>query len=212
MLYRILYSDELAHHGVQGQQWGIQNGPPYPLDRSISTGSRLKTTEEKSRKQQKISKQISQNNSYKSSEFYNDVKKQIDKDDVEKLRREFSEALNAEGDIERWMDDHYNDTLMPLFNKYKTEELYNIPNNAMPKELVSLYKKLDKTADTFDRHSKRIVDEMVGPYGDIKVSNLPSYYSDKSVKHHANNLLKNALAYEKIREGQPSAKKLLRNY
>ncbi|MBP5597355.1 MAG: hypothetical protein J6Y02_18410 [Pseudobutyrivibrio sp.] len=25
-------SDELWHHGIQGQQWGHRNGPPYPLD------------------------------------------------------------------------------------------------------------------------------------------------------------------------------------
>lgn len=25
---------ELAHHGVQGQKWGVRNGPPYPLDKS----------------------------------------------------------------------------------------------------------------------------------------------------------------------------------
>lgn len=24
----------LAHHGIKGQKWGIQNGPPYPLDES----------------------------------------------------------------------------------------------------------------------------------------------------------------------------------
>ena len=22
----------LAHHGIEGQKWGVQNGPPYPLD------------------------------------------------------------------------------------------------------------------------------------------------------------------------------------
>ena len=32
----------IAHHGIRGQQWGIKNGPPYPLDSSKSTGSRLK--------------------------------------------------------------------------------------------------------------------------------------------------------------------------
>lgn len=36
--------EELTHTGVKGQKWGIQNGPPYPLSRDISTGSRLKTT------------------------------------------------------------------------------------------------------------------------------------------------------------------------
>lgn len=24
-------SDELAHHGVKGQKWGVKNGPPYPI-------------------------------------------------------------------------------------------------------------------------------------------------------------------------------------
>lgn len=35
--------DYLAHHGVRGQKWGVQNGPPYPLGSDISTGSRLKS-------------------------------------------------------------------------------------------------------------------------------------------------------------------------
>lgn len=35
------YNRWLAHHGVKGQKWGERNGPPYPLDSSISTGSKL---------------------------------------------------------------------------------------------------------------------------------------------------------------------------
>ena len=38
---RIVYSKELKHHGIIGQQWGVRNGPPYPLDRRTSTGKRL---------------------------------------------------------------------------------------------------------------------------------------------------------------------------
>lgn len=37
--------DEIYHHGIKGQKWGVKNGPPYPLDSSKSTGSRLKTNE-----------------------------------------------------------------------------------------------------------------------------------------------------------------------
>lgn len=25
----------IAHHGIKGQKWGVRNGPPYPLDKSI---------------------------------------------------------------------------------------------------------------------------------------------------------------------------------
>lgn len=30
------YLDEfLAHHGVKGQQWGVRNGPPYPIENKV---------------------------------------------------------------------------------------------------------------------------------------------------------------------------------
>lgn len=41
----IMYSDNdfrLYHHGVKNQKWYVRNGPPYPLDSSISTGKSLK--------------------------------------------------------------------------------------------------------------------------------------------------------------------------
>ena len=43
-VYCSMYSRnaELYHHGIKGQQWGVQNGPPYPLDSDVSTGKRLK--------------------------------------------------------------------------------------------------------------------------------------------------------------------------
>lgn len=43
-VYTSMYSRnaELYHHQILGAKWGIMNGPPYPLDSSISTGKRLK--------------------------------------------------------------------------------------------------------------------------------------------------------------------------
>lgn len=35
-------NNELYHHGILGQKWGIQNGPPYPLGSDKSTGHRLR--------------------------------------------------------------------------------------------------------------------------------------------------------------------------
>lgn len=38
----IRHKRDLMHHGIDGQKWGVKHGPPYPLDDSKSTGSRLK--------------------------------------------------------------------------------------------------------------------------------------------------------------------------
>lgn len=31
-----MYLNELQHHGVEGQKWGVRNGPPYPLRESAA--------------------------------------------------------------------------------------------------------------------------------------------------------------------------------
>lgn len=33
---------ELMHHGVDGQKWGVKNGPPYPIDRSNKSVKMIK--------------------------------------------------------------------------------------------------------------------------------------------------------------------------
>lgn len=36
-IYIPKFEDYLQHHGVKGQKWGIQNGPPYPVSSSNDT-------------------------------------------------------------------------------------------------------------------------------------------------------------------------------
>jgi len=51
-VYISMYSRnaELYHHGVKGQKWGVENGPPYPLSDEVSTGKRLKKVEKLEKK------------------------------------------------------------------------------------------------------------------------------------------------------------------
>lgn len=58
-IYTSMYSRnaELYHHGIKGQKWGVENGPPYPLSSDVSTGKRLKKVE-------KLEKKIEQNRGY----------------------------------------------------------------------------------------------------------------------------------------------------
>jgi hypothetical protein len=30
----MVYESYLSHHGIDGQKWGVKNGPPYPLTNS----------------------------------------------------------------------------------------------------------------------------------------------------------------------------------
>lgn len=31
--FAISLKSEISHHGIDGQKWGVRNGPPYPLER-----------------------------------------------------------------------------------------------------------------------------------------------------------------------------------
>lgn len=51
--------NELYHHGVKGQKWGIRKGPPYPLDRNKTNSvRRLRTVLEVSNAAKKIKSEV----------------------------------------------------------------------------------------------------------------------------------------------------------
>lgn len=42
------YRKELYHHGVKGQQWGVRNGPPYPIEhKTMKKGTILRSVSDK---------------------------------------------------------------------------------------------------------------------------------------------------------------------
>lgn len=50
-------SSELAHHGVEGQKWGVRNGPPYPIDRSAKRDTIVKDAIESGEVSKKINRE-----------------------------------------------------------------------------------------------------------------------------------------------------------
>ena len=45
--YRPPYPNELYHHGVSGQKWGVRNGPPYPLYEGHGNNKAIKASKAK---------------------------------------------------------------------------------------------------------------------------------------------------------------------
>lgn len=45
-----LLDDELEHHGIKGQEWGVRHGPPYPLNSGYGSSSITTTDDIKSSK------------------------------------------------------------------------------------------------------------------------------------------------------------------
>ena len=50
-------SSELAHHGVEGQKWGVRNGPPYPIDRTAKRDTIVKDAIESGEVSKKVNRE-----------------------------------------------------------------------------------------------------------------------------------------------------------
>lgn len=48
-----MYQNELYHHGIKGQRWGIQNGPPYPLNSPMSESKARKCAKKDAKRRYK---------------------------------------------------------------------------------------------------------------------------------------------------------------
>lgn len=111
-VYTSMYSRnaELYHHGVKGQKWGVENGPPYPLSDEISTGRRLKKVEKLQEKSEKNRGYMKKHEDY----YDNKTKKENEKVDkkadkkIEKInkKREFKKEVN---ETQNYMQLHLND-------------------------------------------------------------------------------------------------------
>lgn len=53
------YGSYLSHHGIEGQKWGVRNGPPYPLSRGVIGSAYKKKNVQKQNREDgpKISKE-----------------------------------------------------------------------------------------------------------------------------------------------------------
>lgn len=57
-LYKFKMADEsLSHHGIEGQKWGVKNGPPYPLDAGDHSAAEKRASSQKHEKAKQVKKE-----------------------------------------------------------------------------------------------------------------------------------------------------------
>lgn len=85
------YRYELYHHGIEGQRWGVRNGPPYPLKESFSTRVGRKRAERRVNRIEKVTKKKIASAS---------LNKQLSSLHMEELRTQANEILKDDKRLE----------------------------------------------------------------------------------------------------------------
>lgn len=97
-LYRFKMTDEsLSHHGIEGQKWGVKNGPPYPLDAPDHSSAEKKHMGYFARK--KAAKEEEKQRKQAEEDARKAAKKQEEADFAE-AKKKHDEALNRLVDME----------------------------------------------------------------------------------------------------------------
>lgn len=110
-----LSEDTLAHHGIDGQMWGHRNGPPYPLSRKISTGSRLKGSAKRKAKKTQRRRVKSLKKARKAREA-----KRVEQQQIQKSKEEIIKSKDINQMLKK-VDDFSNQEIKDMLNRLDIE-------------------------------------------------------------------------------------------
>lgn len=111
------------HHGIQGQKWGVQNGPPYPLDRKAARAER-KTARKEAKTQRKIER-INR----KAAEYAAKTKVKNEKTSYKRAKNELEKQKATYRDLKRdkWTKDIYTgETQKEILKRKQSEREYQL--------------------------------------------------------------------------------------
>lgn len=83
--------EEIYHHGIEGQRWGVRNGPPYPLKESLS----VRVGRKRAMNRDRYIEQNTKKNMASAS-----LAKQLDTLNLEDLRRQANDILKSDERLE----------------------------------------------------------------------------------------------------------------
>ena len=161
MEIRRLRDDELQHHGIKGQEWGVKNGPPYPLDKKES--KKYYKTIKKSEKQQE-NLQKKSDKKYGKHTYVRDNKFRDKKTELRKKSSETTKNL-----LKKAMSDK---EFSKIKSMVKTEEdlEFKIDESLGTDKFDSLLKKRNDNYEKLTKTYKDIGYRIAGKYADKKIS------------------------------------------
>ena len=118
--------DELYHHGIKGQKWGVKNGPPYPLKESSASEKIYRNAEQRV---DEISKDVIAAAKHAGSKMYglehrlktkDSISRKINKKSKED-KQSISKSANDIKDAIRFTTISSNDSFVSSYQKVKKE-------------------------------------------------------------------------------------------
>ncbi len=143
-----MYQNEIYHHGINGQKWGVRNGPPYPL----KDHPRAETLSSKEINKDGVDSKKTSNKNRSSV-----INKTVKKNDVR--YQEFIDRLDA-------ADMKYMNKITEILDK---DGYFDKPNwdGEIPK---AVYQKAEPSRKEFVNASKDLVNTYLDQYGDQYLS------------------------------------------
>lgn len=179
-------SNWLAHHGVKGQKWGVQNGPPYPLSSNVSTGKELKkiakvankhfksnTIYDFAKKQNKkaiadIKKQGNvQNRVNSDQDLYDDIEDHLEyiRDQMDKL----TDKVVGSDDFKDWLDDY---DMEPNYYLYDKDAALQYLESNKDKDYIELSNHNKMLSENKFKIINKICDDICGDHMYEKISDF----------------------------------------
>lgn len=109
-------NDSLEHHGIDGQKWGVRNGPPYPLSQGAHSKAELKAM----KRNQKKSYRVTKKTYYKTGSNYAVSKNQ-------KLSKKFEDIFSSYKDRTDTLEDlrkYFPQIADEVLGKYGNRSVY----------------------------------------------------------------------------------------
>lgn len=170
----------LMHHGIEGQKWGVQNGPPYPLNPVKDYSTKEKKANFKEIKKTYNSSSHPSGFPYSNTKETTEVIRSkinnnvLEKPEIKKLLQEYQE-----------LDDKYKKSNSSILNERQSKEVYN---KAYPKTIED-FKKNDPIAlqdmitrnGGSDKHLEKfpMFDTVLDGYSDLEYQKIGPSESDK---------------------------------